>query len=85
MVLDRADKEFRVTQLVEAVGGLFGRQPPSFEQRLIDQFLDGDQKQFMFCVPKRATLREPPCAQTTRMPFAPDCLAPEHTMRELVQ
>jgi hypothetical protein len=58
--LDRADKEFRVSELVEAVEGVFGQQPPSFEQRLIDQFLDADQKQFMFCVPERTMLRELP-------------------------
>jgi len=58
--LERADKEFRVSELVEAVEGVFGRQPPSFEQRLIDQFLDADQKQFMFCAPERAMPRELP-------------------------
>ena len=83
--LDCADKEFRVSELVEAVEGVFGRQPPSFEQRLIDQFLDADQKQFMFRVPERAMLRELPYGADDEKAIRAGLPAAEHTMRELVQ
>jgi hypothetical protein len=82
---NNADKEFRVSELVEAVEEVFGRQPLSFEQRLIDQFLDADQKQFMFCVPERATLRELPYGADDEKNVRSGLIAAEHTMRELVQ
>jgi hypothetical protein len=83
--LDRADKEFRVTELVEAEEGAFGRQPPSFEQRLIDQFLDADQKQLMFRAPERAMLRELPYGADDEKAIRAGLLGAEHTLRELVR
>ena len=80
-----ADKEFRVSELVDSVESVFGRQPQGFEQKLIDQFLDTDQKQFLFCVPERATLKELPYGADDEKSIRAGLLEADHTMRELIQ
>ena len=80
-----ADKEFRVSELLDSVETVFGRQPQGLEQKLIDQFLDQDQKQFMFCVPERATLREIPYGADDEKAIRAGLLEAEHMMRELIQ
>jgi len=78
-----ADKEFRVSELIDSVESVFGRQPQGFEQKLIDQFLDTDQKQFLFCVPERTALKELPYGGDDERSIRAGLLAAEQTMREL--
>ena len=80
-----ADKEFQVSELVDSVESVFGRQPQDFEQKLIDQFLDTDQKQFLLCVPDRATLRELPYGADDEKSIRAGLLEAERSMRGMIQ
>lgn len=80
-----ADKEFTVSQLIDTVEGVLGRQGQMFEQKLIDQFLDPEQKEFMICVPERASLKELNYGSEDEKNVRVGLGDAERTMRGLVQ